>query len=108
MRCAPTGWHSPTPSSVSGQEAVPGWAWGGTCWGHTDPWAGLASLVGTPSLFSLAGLLCALELACLLSPFPFTESLPSLPSLLEHCGAVPGQAGREPEQPGQLPTAEPG
>lgn len=39
---------------------------------------------------------------------PLAESLPSLPSLLEHRGAVPRQAGGEPEQPWQLPAAEPG
>lgn len=41
-------------------------------------------------------------------PCLLTESLPSLPSLLEHRGAVPHQTGREPQQPWQLPAAEPG
>lgn len=39
---------------------------------------------------------------------PSAERLPSLPSLLEHRGAIPCQAGGEPEQPQQLPAAKPG
>lgn len=55
---------------------MPGWAWG-----RTDPWAGLASPVGTPSIFTLSGLLEALELPSLVSPCAAVPSLnPCLPS----------------------------
>lgn len=103
--CALTAWHIPTPSSVpvSGQEAVPGWGWGGTCWEYTDPWVGLASPVGTPSLFSLSWLLWALELVppcatapllnpCLLSPASWStveQSLVKLGENLNNLGSSP-------------------
>lgn len=60
-----------------------------------------------------AGPLCSLwsQLAWLLSmslsPPTAADRLPSLPSLLERRGAVPRQAGGEPEQPQQLPAAKP-
>lgn len=92
--CALTAWHSPVPSSVtvSGQEVVPGWAWGGICWDYTDPWAGLASPVGTPSLLvSPCAPVPSLN-SCLPSPASWStveQSLIKLGENLNNLGSSP-------------------